>query len=164
MTRAKSDPDVGTLTRTASEDAAKRPLRQHSVDAVKSGKLDFSGFFEDTRMPARREPSSTDLLVGMLPDALPWVRFLPEPDLRAFADELVDTMREADTVGNNACVAQTLITWQHTAEVHSDPELLAVLMRDHAEDYGPVPNPAGTAYARDAAITPPPSQRRDPLP
>ncbi|MGW0825143.1 hypothetical protein [Streptomyces sp. NPDC002845] len=32
-----------------------------------------------------------------------------------------------------------------TAEVYSDPELLAALTRDHGEDYGPVPDP------RDAA-------------
>lgn len=38
-------------------------------------------------------------------------------------------------------VAQVVIAWQRTAEVHSDPEPLAALTRDHAEDYGPVPDP-----------------------
>ncbi|MEY6569460.1 hypothetical protein AB8B12_31980 [Streptomyces sp. PGLac3x] len=89
---------------------------------------------------ARREPGSMELLLDLLPDAFPWVRFLSEADLHAFAVELVDTMRAADSVGNNASVAQLLVEWQHTAEVHSDPELLAALTTDHGEDYGPVPD------------------------
>ncbi|WP_328769352.1 hypothetical protein [Streptomyces sp. NBC_00286] len=90
---------------------------------------------------ARRDPGSTELLLDILPDAFPWVRFLPEADLHAFAVELVDTMRAADSLGNNASVAQLLTAWRHTAEVHSDPELLAALTRDHGDDYGPVPDP-----------------------
>ncbi|MGA5429148.1 hypothetical protein ACPCVL_20430 [Streptomyces koyangensis] len=94
---------------------------------------------------ARREPGSMELLLDLLPDAFPWVRFLPEADVHAFAVELVDTMRAADSVGNNASVAQLLVEWQHTAEVHSDPELLAALTRDHGDDYGPVPDPREVA-------------------
>jgi hypothetical protein len=94
---------------------------------------------------ARREPGSTELLLDILPDAFPWVAFLPEADVHAFAVELVDTMRAADSVDNGAAVAQLLIAWQHTAEVHSDPELLAALTRKHDEDYGQAPDP------RDAA-------------
>ncbi|RVU24472.1 hypothetical protein EOT10_15825 [Streptomyces antnestii] len=44
----------------------------------------------------------------MPPDAFPWVRFLPEPDVHVFAVELVDTMRAADSVGNSASVALML--------------------------------------------------------
>ncbi|MGB9996837.1 hypothetical protein ACPMJQ_20010 [Streptomyces pseudogriseolus] len=90
---------------------------------------------------ARREPGGMELLLDILPDAFPWVRFLPEPDLHAFAVELVDTMRAADSLGNSASVAQLLVAWQHTAEVYSDPELLSALTRDHADDYGPAPDP-----------------------
>lgn len=84
---------------------------------------------------ARREPGSMELLLDILPDAFPWVRFLPESDLHAFAVELVDTMRAADSISSSAPVAQLLIAWQHTAEVYSDPALLAALTRDHGEDY-----------------------------
>ncbi|MFE1874125.1 hypothetical protein ACFW9N_25115 [Streptomyces sp. NPDC059496] len=90
---------------------------------------------------ARREPGSMELLLDILPEAFPWVRFLPEPDVHAFAVELVDTMRAADSIGNNASVAQLLIAWQHTAEVHSDPVLLSALTTDHGADYGSVPDP-----------------------
>ncbi|MEU6340403.1 hypothetical protein ABZ883_05550 [Streptomyces sp. NPDC046977] len=93
---------------------------------------------------ARREPGSMELLLDLLPDVFPWVRFLPEPDVHAFAVELVDTMRAADALGNSASVAQVLVAWQHTAEAHSDPELLAALTRDHDEDYGAVPDPRDT--------------------
>lgn len=77
------------------------------------------------------------------PDAFPWVHFLPEADVNAFTVELADTMRAADSVGDSAPVAQMLIAWQHTAEAHSDRELLAALTRDHGEDYGPTPDPRG---------------------
>lgn len=69
---------------------------------------------------------------------------MPEADVHAFAVDLVDTMRAADSIGNSASVAQVLVLWQHTAEVHSDPELLAALTRDHDADYGPVPDPGDT--------------------
>lgn len=94
---------------------------------------------------ARHEPGSMELLLDILPDAFPWVRFLPDPDVHAFAVELVDTMRAADSVGNTASVAQTLTAWQHTAEAHSDPELLAALARDHEADYGAAPDPRHVA-------------------
>ncbi|MFD5869544.1 MULTISPECIES: hypothetical protein [Actinomycetes] len=94
---------------------------------------------------ARREPGSMELLLDVLPDAFPWVSFLPEPDVHAFAVELVDTMRAADSIGNNASIAHMLIAWQHTAEVHSDPELLAALTRDNDTDYGPAADPRTVA-------------------
>ncbi|MDX3236350.1 hypothetical protein PV392_11765 [Streptomyces sp. ME03-5709C] len=94
---------------------------------------------------ARREPGSMDRLLDILPDAFPWVRFLPVSDLHAFAIELVDTMRAADSVGNSASVAQLLIARQHTAEVYSDPELPATLTSDHGDDHGPVPDPQAIA-------------------
>lgn len=94
---------------------------------------------------ARREPGSMELLLDILPDAFPWVRFLPDSDVHAFAVELVDTMRAAESIANTSSVAQMLIEWEHTAEVHADPELRAALVRDHDTDYGPVPDPRENA-------------------
>ncbi|MEH0512631.1 MULTISPECIES: hypothetical protein [unclassified Streptomyces] len=89
---------------------------------------------------ACREPGSRELL-DMLPDAFPWVRFLPEADVYAFGAEPVDTMRAADSVGNSASVAQLVIAWEHTAEVPAAPEPLAALTRNHTGDYGPAAAP-----------------------
>jgi hypothetical protein len=100
-----------------------------------------------TRMLAaivRRDPGRMELLLELLPEAFPWVRFLPETDVHAFAVELVETMRAADSLTNSSSVAQLLVAWQHTAEVHSDPELLSALTTDHETDYGPVPSPGLT--------------------
>jgi hypothetical protein len=83
--------------------------------------------------------------LDILWDAFPWVRFLPEPDVHTFAVELFDAMRAADSVGNGASVAQLLIAWRRTAEVYSDPTLVAALTKDHAEDYGPAPDPRRAA-------------------
>jgi hypothetical protein len=48
-------------------------------------------------------------------------------------------------VSNSSAVAQLLVSWQHTAEVHSDPVLLAALTSDHRDDYGPAPDPRNVA-------------------
>ncbi|MBT2404023.1 hypothetical protein J7I97_06375 [Streptomyces sp. ISL-87] len=100
-----------------------------------------------TRMLAaivRRDPGRMELLLDLLPEAFPWVCFLPEADVHAFAVELVETMRAADSLANLSSVAQLLVAWQHTAEVHSDPELLSALTADHDADYGAVPSPGLT--------------------
>lgn len=94
---------------------------------------------------ARREPGKVELLLDILPDAFPWVRFLPDPDIHAFAVELVDTMRAADSIDNSAPIAQMLVAWQHTAEVYADPDLLAALTRAHDADYGQAPDPRHVA-------------------
>ncbi|MFE2127965.1 hypothetical protein [Streptomyces amritsarensis] len=46
---------------------------------------------------------------------------VPETDVHAFAVEPIDTLRTAD----HAAITQLLTAWQHTAEVYSDPVLLA---------------------------------------
>lgn len=74
-----------------------------------------------------------------------WVHLLPEADVHTFTAELVDAVWAADSADNSASVTQTLIAWQHTAEVYSNPELLAALTRDHSEDHGPAPHPRGIA-------------------
>ncbi|MEU0057626.1 hypothetical protein [Streptomyces sp. NPDC006334] len=114
------------------------PLAQRGLQVTSQCTLG-SGLGEEAITPAFGAPFPS---LSAL-DAFPWVRFLPEPDLHAFAVDLVETMRAADSVGNSASVAQLLIAWQHTAEVYSDPELLAALTRDHGEGHGPVPEPAG---------------------
>lgn len=73
------------------------------------------------------------------------MRFLPRSELHAFAVERADTRRAADSIGNNASVAQLFAAWQHTAEVHSAPGLLAALTKDHVEDYAPMTDPRGAA-------------------
>jgi hypothetical protein len=80
------------------------------------------------------------LLLKILPGVFPWVRFLPAEDLPVFAHELVDTLRAVDDLDNLAAVAQLITEWQNTAEIHSDPALVAILSQE-AGDYGPVPEP-----------------------
>ena len=86
-----------------------------------------------------------DLVTDVLPTALPWVRFLPRKDVQAFVVELVQTLEAADSLGTPAPVVQLISEWQHTAEVHADPRLLAILQQD-GEDLGDVPEP-GAATA-----------------
>lgn len=80
------------------------------------------------------------LMLRVLPEVFPWVRFLPADDAQQFLMELVETLRGADDLDNFAPVTQLIEEWRHTAEVHADPELAAALLQD-ADDLGPVPAP-----------------------
>jgi hypothetical protein len=81
------------------------------------------------------------LLGQVLPDALPWLKFLPAGDLETFILELVDVTRAAAAIDNLSPVAVLLAQWQHTAEVYADPSLLAAVTRGVEGDFGPVPVP-----------------------
>jgi hypothetical protein len=89
----------------------------------------------------QRDEATRSLLVDVVPEAFPWVRFLPTQDVRAFVLELVETLQAANALDNPAPVVQVIAAWQHTAEVHADPDLAA---RIHLleGDLGPVPAPA----------------------
>ncbi|XVV05255.1 hypothetical protein ACQPW3_07645 [Actinosynnema sp. CA-248983] len=91
----------------------------------------------------RHSESVRGLVTDVLPTAFPWVRFLPKEDMQAFAVELVQTLEAADSLGTPAPVTQLIAEWRHTAEVHADPRLLAVLRRD-GEDLGDIPAPEAT--------------------
>ena len=80
----------------------------------------------------------------LLPDALPWVTFLPQADFDTFVSELVAVAQGATELGNLAPVAVLLTQWRHTAEVFADPVLLEILTREPEGDLGPVPTPPGT--------------------
>ncbi|GAA3450972.1 hypothetical protein GCM10018962_28050 [Dactylosporangium matsuzakiense] len=88
---------------------------------------------------ASRDPG---LLRELLPNALPWVRFLPPADVDAMAAEFVSTTEAAAAIGNTAAVSQLLVEWRHTAEIHADPDLYRALTAQPLEDFGPVPRPA----------------------
>ncbi|MEU4743581.1 hypothetical protein AB0G02_24385 [Actinosynnema sp. NPDC023658] len=87
--------------------------------------------------------SVRDLVTEVMPKAFPWVKFLPREDMQAFVVELVQTLEAADSLGTPAPVTQLISEWQHTAEVHADPRLLAILQED-GEDFGDVPAPGAT--------------------
>ena len=76
-----------------------------------------------------------------LPDAVPWMTFLPDRDVDTFVRELVEVLRGAAAIDNLAPVAVLLVQWQHTAEVYADPTLLAAVTREVDGDFGPVPIP-----------------------
>jgi hypothetical protein len=84
------------------------------------------------------------LLLLSLADVFPWVRFLPQDDVRAFLVELVETLRAAASVGNVAAVEPVVAAWKSTAEIHSDPELLtAATAALDGTDYGELPGGGG---------------------
>lgn len=78
------------------------------------------------------------LLQELLPAVLPWARFLPAADRHILVQEFIDVTEAAVSVDNMSPIAQLLIEWRHTAEVHADPELHALLTAPRGEDHGPV--------------------------
>ncbi len=89
----------------------------------------------------QHDETARSLLIDVVPEAFPWVTFLPTQDVRAFVLELVETLQAADALDNPAPVVQVIAAWHHTAEVYADPDLAA---RIHLleGDLGPVPEPA----------------------
>ncbi len=86
---------------------------------------------------------SISVIRDVIRDALPWTTFLPEADLDQMVTELVLVAQGAASLENLSPVAVLLTQWRHTAEVHADPELLAILTREPEGDLGPVTLPGG---------------------
>jgi hypothetical protein len=77
------------------------------------------------------------LIRKVLVEILPWARFLPPADREVLITEFTETAEAAASIDNVAPIAQLLIEWRHTAEVHADPELYALLSAPRGEDHGP---------------------------
>ena len=81
------------------------------------------------------------ILRRILPQALPWVTFLPTKAVDELAAELVATLRAAVSIDNLWPVSQLLVEWRHTAEIYADPVLYTAATRTLGDDGGPVPRP-----------------------
>lgn len=84
-------------------------------------------------------------LLDVLPEVFPWIRFLPDEDRPVFAQELIDVMDASRDLNTPAPLVQLITEWRHTAEVYTDPDLLAALRAGVTGDFGDVPEPAGPA-------------------
>lgn len=77
-------------------------------------------------------------LLMVLPDVFPWVRYLPEEDVREFLVELVETIHACDDLDNLAPLEVAVAAWRSTAEVYADPKLRAALSEGELIDHGRV--------------------------
>ncbi|PPJ30137.1 hypothetical protein C5E45_11070 [Nocardia nova] len=77
-----------------------------------------------------------------LPDAVPWVAFLPEADVDEFLVELASVAQGAAALENLSPLATLLTQWRHTAEIYADPALLEILTAEHDGDFGQAAPPA----------------------
>lgn len=89
----------------------------------------------------QRDDAARALVVDVLPEAFPWVQFLPREDVERFVLDLVTTLRAAESLDNPAPVALVIESWRHTAEVYADPELAAALAAATDDDHGAVAEP-----------------------
>ena len=89
----------------------------------------------------QRDGAARELVTEVLPDAFPWVTFLPRDDVQAFVIELVSTLRAAESIDNPAPVVQVIESWRNTAMVFADPVLAEVLAGSTDGDFGNAPAP-----------------------
>ncbi|MDQ2791548.1 MAG: hypothetical protein DLM60_01005 [Pseudonocardiales bacterium] len=111
--------------------SAERAAREDEVIDVSARLL--TGFVHD--------PDGALILRRILPQALPWVTFLPTEAVDELVEELVTTLRAAVSIDNLWPVSQLLVEWRHTAEIYVDPLLHAAATRVLGDDGGPVPVP-----------------------
>ena len=90
-------------------------------------------------------PGSLGTARQVLVEALPWVTFLPEPDVDQLLSELVTVAQGAASRDDLSPVTVLLIQWRHTAEVYSDPVLLEIISRVPEGDFGPAEPPSDSA-------------------
>jgi hypothetical protein len=119
--RRRDDEDL--MLTTASRAAQER-------DVVEAATRIFKYLFANDR----------DAVADLIVHVFPWLRFLPGPAIDDFVQEFVETLDAAVDLDTFAPVWQLVVEWKHTAEVHADPEILAVL-RQEGGDHGPVPAP-----------------------
>jgi hypothetical protein len=81
------------------------------------------------------------ILRRVLPQALPWVTFLPTNAVDDLVEELVATLQAAVSIDNLWPVSQLLVEWRHTAEIYADPLLYTAATRVLGDDGGPVRRP-----------------------
>lgn len=84
---------------------------------------------------------SPETVRRVLPEALPWVTFLPDADVDELLSDLVAVAQGAASIENLTPVSVLLTQWRHTAEVYADPELLEMLTQEPEGDLGSVPAP-----------------------
>jgi len=59
--------------------------------------------------------------------ALPWLKWLPEDTRLDAIEEIFDSFLKASHTGRHEDLRENLAAWKATAEIHTDPERLAVL-------------------------------------
>jgi phytoene dehydrogenase-like protein len=111
--------------------SAERAAREDEVIDLSARLL--AGFVHDA--------DGARILHRILPQALPWVTFLPVKAVDALVEELVATLRAAVSIDNLWPVSQLLVEWRHTAEIYADPALYAAATRLLGDGGGPVPRP-----------------------
>jgi hypothetical protein len=99
------------------------------------------------RLLAELAAGDPAVLHRILPRVLPWAFYLPAADFDLMVADFVGAAAAAADLRNVAPIAQRLISWKNTAEVHADPELYAAVTRP-IEDAGLVPEPPATGDER----------------
>ncbi len=87
---------------------------------------------------ARENPGSIE---GLLEGGLPWLHWLPEGERALAVKEILQDLLAGASTGLYAPFAQTLVEWQDTAMVWSDPELAKRLTSSFAGDGPEIPRP-----------------------
>jgi hypothetical protein len=132
---------TGRLTQVRSMRLSRRDAEDLVLMYADRAEAESQAIDATSRMLAHLTRLHPELITSLLPNVLPWARFLPTRDLAEFAVEFVAVAEAAGSIGNLAPLAQLITEWRHTAEVHADPDLYRVLTRGDLDDHGRVPVP-----------------------
>lgn len=77
----------------------------------------------------------------LIREEYPWVDLLPSSDFSRFVADFVRAVEAAAELGRWTILDQTLTEWKATATIFADPQLMAQLTGDLADDFGSVPAP-----------------------
>jgi hypothetical protein len=81
-------------------------------------------------------------LLLALPQVFPWVRHLSTAEVREFAAELMNAIRDVAEPDVHSNVHRVIVEWRATARILADPELTAQIAAPLPdEDHGEVPAP-----------------------
>ena len=156
MTAVRADANLSDLLNkpkaTLARLASNRRLVLHRRDAedlvittAERAAADTAVVRDTTRLfreMMRKDPMVMTLAIQVLPAVFPWVRHLNDDERQEFAAQWLEALEAAGELDNGAAVEGLVAAWQHTAEIIADPELFAILTREHdGSDYGPVPPP-----------------------
>ncbi|WP_419927981.1 hypothetical protein [Candidatus Poriferisocius sp.] len=88
------------------------------------------------RLLSKISADSPEAMDDAIEAAFPWVEFLSPEERRKFAEDLTRTILACASIESFEPVEQTLLEWQNTAEILSDPELTALLTTPITDTHG----------------------------
>ena len=108
-----------------------------TLDSRETSVRDMLGLMARLLVVAATEPKAMKRFVAELPALLPWATFLPPHEKEQFLSELFAHAAGCVEINNFEPLQHLIWSWQATADVYANPEIMEMLNAPH--DGPPVP-------------------------